>query len=77
MNKFSKILSISILLSSGLFAASRDENIISFEQKRITQNPNVKIKDIKISTKKTVKTQGHIFQSFVISPNQQKTLQLY
>ena len=43
MNKFSKILSISILLSSALFAASSDENIISFEQKRITQNPNVKI----------------------------------
>lgn len=58
MNKFSKILSISILLSSALFAASSDENIISFEQKRITQNPNVKIKDIKISTKKELPLNG-------------------
>lgn len=58
MNKFSKILSISILLSSALYATSSDENIISFEQKRISQNPNVKIKDIKINTKKELPLNG-------------------
>lgn len=58
MNKFSKILSISILLSSALYAASSDENIISFEQKRISQNPNVKINDIKINTKKELPLNG-------------------
>ena len=58
MNKFSKILSISILLSSALYATSSDENIISFEQKRISQNPNVKIKNIKISTKKELPLKG-------------------
>lgn len=58
MNKFSKILSISILLSSALYATSSDENIISFEQKRISQNPNVKIKEIKINTKKELPLNG-------------------
>ncbi len=58
MNKLSKILSISILLSSALFAATSDENIISFEQKRISQNPNVKINDIKINTKKELPLNG-------------------
>lgn len=58
MNKFSKILSISILLSSALYGASSDENIISFEQKRISQNPNVKINDIKINTKKELPLNG-------------------
>ena len=53
-----KLFFLSILLSSALFAASSDENIISFEQKRITQNPNVKIKDIKISTKKELPCAG-------------------
>ena len=52
MNKFSKILSISILLSASLYAASNDQTIIDFEKKRITQNPNVQVKDIKIDTKK-------------------------
>lgn len=58
MNKFSKILSISILLSSALYATSSDENVINFEQKRILQNPNVKIKNIKISTKKELPLKG-------------------
>ena len=58
MNKFSKILSISILLSSALYATSSDENVINFEQKRISQNPNVKIKDIKINTKKELPLNG-------------------
>ena len=58
MNKFSKILSISILLSSALYSTSSDENVINFEQKRISQNPNVKIKNIKISTKKELPLKG-------------------
>lgn len=58
MNKFSKVLSISILLSGALYAATSDENIISFEQKRITQSPNVVIKSIKINTKKELPLKG-------------------
>ena len=58
MNKFSKILSISILLSASLYAASNDQTIIDFEKKRITQNPNVQVKDIKIDTKKELPLAG-------------------
>jgi thiol:disulfide interchange protein DsbC len=57
MNKFSTILSISVLLTSALYASS-DEDIISFEQKRIAQNPNVKIKSVKINTKKELPLKG-------------------
>lgn len=57
MNKFSKILSISVLIASSLFA-SNDENIISFEEKRISQNPNVKVNEIKINTKKELPLSG-------------------
>lgn len=57
MNKFSTILSISVLLTSALYA-SGDEDIISFEQKRIAQNPNVKIKSVKINSKKELPLKG-------------------
>jgi thiol:disulfide interchange protein DsbC len=57
MNKFSTILSISVLLTSALYASS-DEDIISFEQKRIAQNPNVKIKSVKINSKKELPLKG-------------------
>lgn len=57
MNKFSKILSISILIASSLYA-SNDENIVDFEKKRISQNPNVEVKSIKINTKKELPLNG-------------------
>ena len=50
MNKFSKILSVSVLIATSLYA-SNDENIVNFEKKRIAQNPNVEVKSIKINTK--------------------------
>ncbi len=56
MNKFSKILSISILLAASLCAD--DDTIIEFEKKRISQNPNVQIKDVKINTKKELPLVG-------------------
>jgi protein-disulfide isomerase len=58
MNKFSKIVSISILLSGALYAASNEQNIVDFEKKRISQNPNVQVKDIKIETKKELPLSG-------------------
>ena len=56
MNKFSKILSVSILLATSLYAD--DNAIIEFEKKRISQNPNVQIKDVKINTKKELPLVG-------------------
>jgi protein-disulfide isomerase len=56
MNKFSKILSVSILLAASLYAD--DNAIIEFEKKRISQNPNVQIKDVKINTKKELPLVG-------------------
>ena len=57
MNNFSKILSISILIASSLYA-SNDECIVDFEKKRISQNPNVEVKSIKINTKKELPLNG-------------------
>ena len=56
MNKFSKILSMSILLAASLYAD--DNTIIEFEKKRISQNPNVQIKDARINTKKELPLAG-------------------
>ena len=58
MNKFSKIVSMSILLSGALYAASNEQNIVDFEKKRISQNPSVQVKDIKIETKKELPLAG-------------------
>ncbi len=58
MNKFSKILSISIILAGSLYATSSDDVIIDFEKKRISQNPNVEVKSIKINTKKELPLNG-------------------
>ena len=57
MNKFSKILSVSVLIASSLYA-SNEENIVNFEKKRIAQNPNVEVKSIKINTKKELPLNG-------------------
>ncbi len=56
MNKFSKMISFSILLSASLFA--NDAVVLEFEKTRITQNPNVKVNDIKINTKKELPLSG-------------------
>ena len=49
---------MSILLSGALYAASNEQNIVDFEKKRISQNPNVQVKDIKIETKKELPLAG-------------------
>ena len=58
MNKFSEILPITVLLSGLLYAASNDQGIMDFEKKRISQNANVQVKDIKIETKKELPLAG-------------------
>lgn len=57
MKRISKILSISVLLSVTLFANS-DQDIIEFEKNRISQNPNVKVNEITINTKKELPISG-------------------
>jgi protein-disulfide isomerase len=56
MNKLSKILSLSILLSASLFA--NDDVVVEFEKTRVSQNPNVKVIDIKVNTKKELPLSG-------------------
>lgn len=55
MRKFSKLLSLSVLLSVSLFAS--DDVVIEFE-KRVSSNPNIKVNDIKINTKKELALSG-------------------
>jgi len=56
MNKISKLLSLSAILSISLIAG--DDAVINFEKSRISQNPNVKVNDIKISAKKELALAG-------------------
>ena len=53
---FSKILSLSVILSASLFA--NDSIVVDFEKKRVAQNPNVKVKDVKVNTKKDLALAG-------------------
>ncbi|WP_323593303.1 DsbA family protein [Aliarcobacter butzleri] len=53
---FTKILSLSVILSATLFA--NDNTVIDFEKKRVAQNPNVKVKDVKVNTKKDLPLAG-------------------
>ncbi|WP_323594607.1 DsbA family protein [Aliarcobacter butzleri] len=53
---FSKILSLSVILSASLFA--NDNTVIDFEKKRVAQNPNVKVKDVKVNVKKDLPLAG-------------------
>ncbi|MCT7609329.1 thioredoxin domain-containing protein [Aliarcobacter butzleri] len=53
---FSKILSLSVILSVSLFA--NDTTVVDFEKKRVAQNPNVKVKDVKVNTKKDLPLAG-------------------
>ncbi|MCT7572944.1 thioredoxin domain-containing protein [Arcobacter lacus] len=53
---FTKILSLSVILSATLFA--NDNTVIDFEKKRVAQNPNVKVKDVKVNVKKDLPLAG-------------------
>lgn len=57
MNKISKLLSTTLLLSVSLYANS-DNSVIEFEKKRVSQNPNVTIKEVSINTKKEIPLDG-------------------
>lgn len=56
MNKVSKLLTLSTLLATALVA--NDKNVIEFEKNRISQNPNVKVEEITINTKKELPISG-------------------
>ena len=53
---FTKILSLSVILSASLFA--NDSTVVDFEKKRDAQNPNVKVKDVKVNVKKDLPLAG-------------------
>ena len=57
MNKFSKLLSTTLLLSVSLYANS-DNSVIEFEKKRVSQNPSVKLNEVSINTKKELPLGG-------------------
>ena len=57
MNKLSKLLSTTLLLSVSLYANS-DNSVIEFEKKRVSQNPNVKLNEVSINTKKELPLAG-------------------
>lgn len=56
MNRFSKILTLSIFLSASLFAS--DDVVVEFEKKRVAQNPNVKVNSVTVNTKKELPVSG-------------------
>ena len=57
MNKISKLLSTTLLLSVSLYA-NNDNSVIEFEKKRVSQNPNLTIKEVSINTKKEIPLAG-------------------
>ena len=57
MNKISKLLSTPLLLSVSLYA-NNDNSVIEFEKSRVSQNPNVTIKEVSINTKKEIPLPG-------------------
>ena len=54
--KISTVLALSTILGASLFA--NDNLVLEFEKKRVSQNPNIKVKDIKINTKKELAIAG-------------------
>lgn len=58
MLSMSKLLMISSLLTSSIFASSIDDSIISFEKKKFSQNSRIEIKDVKINLKKQMPVEG-------------------
>ncbi|MDY0052567.1 MAG: thioredoxin domain-containing protein [Aliarcobacter sp.] len=57
MNKISKLLSTTLLLTVSLYA-NNDNSVIEFEKKRVSQNPNVTLKEVSINTKKELPLSG-------------------
>lgn len=58
MLSMSKLLMISSLLTSSIFASSIDDSVISFEKKKFSQNSRIEIKDVKINLKKKMPVEG-------------------
>lgn len=56
MKKFTKMFLISAFASVSLFA--NDNLVVDFEKKRVSQNPNIKVKNIKVFYKKELETKG-------------------
>lgn len=52
MKQALKFLSLTSLCTTLLFANINDENIIEFEKKRVSQNPNVEVLDVSVNFKK-------------------------
>ena len=58
MKTASKVLTLAVLLTTSLFANVSDDNVLKFEKKRISQNPNVSVEKISINTKKELPVKG-------------------
>lgn len=58
MKTASKVLTLAVLLTTSLFANVSDDNVLKFEKKRISQNPNVEVENISINTKKELPVKG-------------------
>ena len=58
MKTASKVLTLAVLLTTSLFASVSDDNVLKFEKKRISQNPNVKLEKLSINTKKELPVKG-------------------
>ncbi|KAB7887531.1 DsbA family protein [Poseidonibacter ostreae] len=58
MKTTSKVLTLAVLLTTSLFANVSDDNVLKFEKKRISQNPNVEVENISINTKKELPVKG-------------------
>ncbi|MAD42173.1 MAG: disulfide bond formation protein DsbA [Arcobacter sp.] len=58
MKTASKVLTLAVLLTTSLFASVSDNNVLKFEKERISQNPNVKLENVSINTKKELPVKG-------------------
>jgi len=58
MKTASKILTLAVLLTTSLYASVSDDNVLKFEKERISQNPNVKLENVSINTKKELPAKG-------------------
>jgi protein-disulfide isomerase len=58
MKTASKVLTLAVLLTTSLFANVSDDNVLKFEKKRISKNPNVKVEKLSINTKKELPVKG-------------------
>ena len=58
MKSASKVLTLAVFLTTSLFASVSDDNVLKFEKERISQNPNVKLENVSINTKKELPVKG-------------------